>query len=99
MARHHLVAMLALGAASVAAQASPVQPSPDSVKERIELRKVSACLAQKRPDWARETLAMPYLSKAQMRAAMAGISESGSCMRGVELGLRYSGVVGSLAEH
>ncbi|HYG46715.1 MAG TPA: hypothetical protein VD846_02135 [Allosphingosinicella sp.] len=99
MARHYVIALLALGAASVPAQASPVQPSPDSVRERIDLRKLSTCLAERRPDWARKTLALPYLSQAQMRSAMAGVSDSGSCMRGLEIDLRYSGVVGSLAEH
>ena len=94
-----LAAWVALGAASVPAQASPIQPSPDSVEERMALRKLTACLAEKRPDWARETLAKPYLSPAQMRAAMAGVSESGGCMRGIEAELRYSGMVGSLAEH
>lgn len=97
MAKLYLVALLAFGA--VPAQAATVQPAPDSVEERIALRKLSTCLAERRPDWARETLAKPYLSQAQMRSAMKGVSESGSCMRGVDAGLRYSGMVGSLAEH
>jgi hypothetical protein len=97
MAKLYLVALLALGA--VPAQAATVQPAPDSVQERIALRKLGTCLAERRPDWARETLAKPYLSQAQMRVAMKGVSESGSCMRGIDAGLRYSGMVGSLAEH
>src|SRR5688572_1167921 len=94
MAKLYLVALLALGA--VPAQAAPVQPAPDSVEERLALRKLSTCLAERRPDWARETLAKPYLSRSQMRSAMKGVSESGGCMKGVDAGLRYSGMVGSL---
>ena len=97
MAKLYLVALLALGA--VPAQAATVQPAPDSVEERIAIRKLSTCLAERRPEWARETLAKPYLSHSQMRSAMKGVSESGGCMKGVDAGLRYSGVVASLAEH
>ena len=97
MAKHHLFALLALAAAP--ALAAPVQPSPDSVEERLALRKLSTCLAERRPDWARDTLAKPYLSQSQMRSAMKGVSESGGCMKGVDAGMRYSGVVASLAEH
>jgi hypothetical protein len=99
MARHYFFTLLALAVASAPALAATVQPAPDSVEERIALRKLSTCLAEKRPDWARETLAKPYLSQSQMRSAMKGVSESGGCMKGVDAGLRYSGMVGSLAEH
>lgn len=103
MARFHLAALLALGAA-VAAQSAPptaIQPSPDSAEERKTLRSLSACLAQARPRWARQTLSHPYLSDAQASAAAQALGGKDSCVRGAEaeVTLRTSGMVGSLAEH
>ena len=105
MAKHYLAALLALGAISVQAQppapAVPIQPSPDSAEERKTLRTLSACLAKARPRWARQTLSHPYLSDAQAYAATLALKGRDKCVRGPELEvtLRTSGMVGSLAEH
>ena len=105
MTKLYLCAFLALCAASAQAQppssAVSVQPFVDSAQERQTLRNMSACLAEARPRWARETLALPYLSKKQATATTEVLSGTDSCIRGpeVELSLRTSGMVGGLAEH
>ena len=72
-----------------------------SAKQRVALRKLSACLAQARPGWARQTLAQPYLSDAQATFAGQALSGQDKCIKGqdVEVTFRTSGLVGSLAEH
>ena len=97
--------LLVAAASCVQAQASPlevpIQPSVDSAKQRVALRKLSACLAQARPGWARQTLAQPYLSDAQATFAGQALSGQDKCVKGqdVEVTFRTSGLVGSLAEH
>jgi hypothetical protein len=104
MARFHVVALLAIGAIAVPAQAqppAPIQPSPDSAQQRKDLRTLASCLARARPGWARQTLSQPYLSDAQAYAASQALSGNDNCIRGfdVEVTFRTSGLVGSLAEH
>ena len=97
-----------LAAAASAVQAAPPAPAPaaiapsiDSAEERQVLRNLSACLAERRPAWARQTLAEPYLSKEQARQAAQALGGDDTCLKGeeVEVTFRTSGVVGSLAEH
>ena len=105
MAKICLAVVLILGAASVQAQPSPatvpIQPSPDSAEERQTLRTLTACLAESRPRWARQTLSHPYLSDAQASAASEALSGRDNCIRETEaeITFRTSGLVGSLAEH
>jgi hypothetical protein len=105
MAKLYLAALLAICSASLQAQPpgrpAPLRESPDSAAERKALRTLSACLAEARPGWARNTLAQPYLSTGQARLAARALSGKDSCVRGeeAEFTLRTSGMVGSLAEH
>lgn len=106
MAKLHLAALLAACAAPVHGQVSappaPIQLSTDSATERKTLQALSACLARARPRWARSTLAQPYLSDGQARLAAKALSGKDSCVRGqeeVDVTVRTSGMVGSLAEH
>ena len=109
MTRVAILALLAVAAAPLAAQPTApapggsalVQPSVDSAAERQALRQLSACLATSRPRWARQTLAEPYLSKAQARVATEAVSGRDNCVRGPEAAFtfRTSTLVGSLAEH
>ncbi|HEX8381431.1 MAG TPA: hypothetical protein VF619_12895 [Allosphingosinicella sp.] len=105
MAKLYLAALIAAFATPVAAQAPtaavPVAPFVDSAEEREALRRISACLAKARPRWAQQTLAHPYLSKAQAASAAEVMSGRDSCVKGpeAELTLRTSGMIGSLAEH
>lgn len=89
-------AVVTQGAASV-----EVQPSTDSVAQRAAMRGFSMCLAKARPRWARETLAHPYLSKAQASTAAQALAGTDLCIRGPEADLtfRTSALIGSLAEH
>ena len=104
MTRLYLVALLAFGAASghaPAASSPQIQPSVDSAEQRQALRNLSVCLAKTRPQWARRTLAHPYLSDAQATAAAEALLGKDNCIPGVEaeVTFRTSGLVGSLAEH
>jgi hypothetical protein len=106
MAKLYLAALLAVCAASAQGQPTappvPIQESPDSAAERKTLKTLSACLAKARPRWARNTLAQPYLSDGQARLAAQALSGKDSCVRGydaVDVTVRTSGMVGSLAEH
>lgn len=105
MAKLYLAALLALDAASVAAQpAAPapvIQPNVDSPERRQALQHLTVCLAEARPRWARRTLEHPYLSEAQAHAASEALSGQDGCIRGqdVEVTFRTSTMVGSLAEH
>jgi hypothetical protein len=105
MAKLYLAALLAAVAAPVTAQApsttTPVAPFVDPAEEREALRKISACLAKARPRWAQQTLSHPYLSKAQASSAAEIMSGRDACVKGdqMELTLRTSGMIGSLAEH
>lgn len=111
-----LAALLAAGATSAHAQTTPVartttvaqtvpaaaiHPSEDSVRQRQDLRALTACLAQSRPRWARRTLSHPYLSTEQAREAAGALSGNDNCVRQpeMEFTFRTSGVVGNLAEH
>jgi hypothetical protein len=105
MCKLYLAVLLAAGATCVQAQTPsaevPIQPSVDSAKQRMALNKLSACLAQARPGWARSTLAQPYLSDEQARFAGRALSGQDKCIKGdeVEVTFRTSGLVGGLAEH
>lgn len=102
MKKLSLIASLIIGAAAVPAFASPtVQPSPDSARERQELQRLTACIAESRPRWARHTLSLPYLSEAQANAASLALSGKDSCVprTGSEITFRTSSMVGSLADH
>jgi hypothetical protein len=105
MTRLFLAALLSAGAASVQAQppapAATLQPSPDSAQERKASQKLTACLAEARPRWARAVLARPYLSDVQAYDASRALSGRDSCIRGdsVEITFRNSLLVGSLAEY
>lgn len=79
-----------------------IAPSVDSPEQRQTLSRFSACLAQARPRWARQTLAHPYLSKEQASMASLALKGTDSCVVGrddTELTFRTSLLVGSLAEY
>ena len=101
MIRSSVAMVLALGAASAQAQPTAVQPNTDTAAELQTLQRLTACLAESRPGWARRTLSRPYLSNAQERDASEALSGKDNCIRGpeVEVTFRTSGLVGSLAGH
>ena len=104
MAKLYLAALLAIGAASVHAQPPKVtlEASPDSAEQRKGLQKLTSCLAERRPRWARGTLSRPYLSDAQAYDASLALKGKDGCtpgLDGTEVTFRTSGMVGSLAEH
>jgi hypothetical protein len=104
MAKHYLAALLAVAAASAHAQPPKVtlEPSPDSAEQRKASQKLTACLAEARPRWARNTLDRPYLSDAQAKYATMALRGRDTCVTsrdGVEVTFRTSLMVGSLAEH
>ncbi len=106
MARLLVAALLAFGAVPALAEPSstsvPIQPAPDSAAQRQALRSLTACLAQARPRWARQTLAHAYLSEAQASLASQALAGTDNCIRGQEetdVTFRTSSLVGSLAEH
>jgi hypothetical protein len=104
MCKLYQAALLAAGATCLQVPASAqvlIQPSVDSREQRSSLRNLSSCLAQARPEWARQTLAQPYLSAAQARLAGHALSGRDKCIKGaeVEVTFRTSGLVGSMAEH
>jgi hypothetical protein len=104
MAKLFLAALLALGTATVHAQPPKVtlEPSPDSAEQRKASQKLTACLAEARPRWARNTLSRPYLSDAQAFDASSALRGRDTCVvgrDGVEITFRTSLMVGSLAEH
>lgn len=105
MARSFFAALFAAGTicapVQAPARAAAIQPSPDSAEERKALRDLSACLAQARPRWARETLSQPYLSGEQASIAARALVGRDQCIRGAEAEIRFrtSSMVGSLAEH
>ena len=103
MAWSRIAAALAFAALSVSSPAVsiPIDPSPDSAEQRESLRRLTVCLAEARPRWARQTLAYPYLSDAQRYSASAALVGRDSCATGpeTEFTFRTSSLVGSLAEH
>jgi hypothetical protein len=104
MAKLFLAVLLAASAASVQAQSSKVtlEPSPDSAEQRKASQKLTACLAEARPRWARGTLSRPYLSDAQASEAARALRGRDTCVMsrdGTEVTFRTSLMVGSLAEH
>lgn len=104
MAKLYVAALLAIAAASVQAQPPRVtlEPSPDSAEQRKASQKLTSCLAEARPRWARHTLSRPYLSDSQALAAAAALRGRDTCVSsrdGEEVTFRTSLMVGSLAEH
>jgi hypothetical protein len=109
MRKLYVALLFAAGAAPLHAQpqapapatAVPIAPSVDSAQERQFLQKLTACLAQSRPRWARQTLSRPYLSDAQAYDAAQALKGTDTCLRepAAEVAFRTSGVVGSLAEY
>lgn len=101
----HLAALIAITSASVQpsapAKAIQVQGAPDSAEQRAEFRSLVTCIAKARPRWARQTLALPYLSDAQAGVAAQALTGRDSCIGDdkVDLTFRTSTLVGSLAEH
>lgn len=101
----HLAALLALE--SLSSQPLPpvpaavVQPAPDSAELRQSLRRLVMCIADRRPRWARQTLALPYLSEEQAREAAQALSGRDNCLADYQsdMTFRTSTLVASLAEH
>nr|WP_295373290.1 hypothetical protein [uncultured Sphingosinicella sp.] len=98
--------MILLAVTAVPLQAADVAPVPiapgvDTAEQRQALRTFTACLANARPRWARQTLAQPYLSQSQASAAAEALSGQDNCIAGerAEVTFRTSSLVGSLAEH
>ena len=63
-----LITALLLGAAvstqaQAATLATPIQPSVDTVQQRLSLRTLMSCVAKSRPNWAGQLLAQPYLGE------------------------------------
>lgn len=77
-----------------------IRPAYDTPQERQALRKMTVCIAEQRPRWARELLARPYLSTPQASAATAVVSGRDKCLGAPEraVAFRISGVVGAVAE-
>jgi hypothetical protein len=97
-----IAALVALAAASAQAQpAVPVAPNTDTAEELQTIRRLSACLAEKRPRWARRTLARAYLSDAQARDASEALSGTDTCIRSpeAEVTFRNSALIAGMAEH
>ncbi|MEA3068381.1 MAG: hypothetical protein QOK41_1788 [Sphingomonadales bacterium] len=97
-----LLSACALPAQSQAAvPAIPIQPSVDTPEQRQALRKFTVCLAEARPGWARATLAYPYLSDAQAKAAAEALRGRDNCLgtSEKEMTFRTSTLVAALAEH
>lgn len=104
MAKFFLAILLTAAAASASAQPPKVtlEPSPDSAEQRKASQKLTACLAEARPRWARYTLSRPYLSDAQANDAAGALRGRDTCVtsrNGIEITFRTSLMVGSLAEH
>lgn len=103
----HLVALIALGASAPQGQAQSasdtiqLRPAPDSPERREALRNLVTCVAKARPQWARQTLALPYLSKAQAGSAAEMLTGRDTCLTDeeVDMTFRTSTLVGTLAEH
>jgi uncharacterized protein YfiM (DUF2279 family) len=99
----HLAALIALATTAQAeAPSAPIQlqAAPDSPERRTALRKLVSCVAKARPNWARETLAQPYLSKAQAVSAAEVLAGRDNCIADPEIDMtfRTSTLVGTLAE-
>src|SRR5690242_16781899 len=97
--------MIDLLVAAALASGSPapvvLQPPLDSPQERQALRKLTNCVAELRPRWARTMLAYPYLSSDQARVASELVSGHDRCLGAPEVAVafRNSSVVGFAAEH
>jgi len=100
MTRLALLAFLAFGASAQAQPTVRIGPNIDTPQELQTLRDLSACLAKSRPQWARQTLAHPYLSDDQARQAAQALRGHDMCVPDeTEVTFRTSGLVGGLAEH
>ena len=100
MTRFALLALLAIGASAHAQPTVRIGPNVDSAEELHTLRNLSACLAESRPRWARQTLAYPYLSDNQARLAAKALRGRDMCVKDeTEVTFRTSGLVSGLAEH
>ena len=78
-----------------------LQPPLDTPAERQALRKLTFCIAEHRPRWARALVSYPYLSDAQADAAAELVSGNDNCQMAPEVAVafRTSGVAGNVAEH
>src|SRR3954465_7897643 len=78
-----------------------LRPALDTPPERLALRKLTVCVAEIRPRWARTMLSYPYLSDDQARIAAQLVSGHDHCLGGREVAVafRTSSVVGFAAEH
>ena len=104
MTRLQRPVLLAASAAillSTAANAAPIEPAADSAAQRKALQALTTCLAEARPRWARQTLALPYLSQPQANVAAEALTGRDNCVAGsdAEVTFRTSSLVGNLAEH
>ena len=103
MKNAYFAAVLAVISATGPAQvpAAPINPAVDTAEERDTLRKLTICMADARPRWAKGMLAHPYLSDAQASVAAEAISGNDTCFRKsqAEITFRTSTMVGAIAEH
>lgn len=104
MKKLHLLSILAAGLTltpvAVAAQSAGTG-EVDVTTDRRNLRSFSLCVAAERGDWARSTLALPYLSREQVVAAHTVLSGRADCQSSevMEFDFHASQLVGGLAEH
>jgi hypothetical protein len=96
-----LVATSATAQAQPAPAAAAIHPAVDTVQERQALRKLTICIAEQRPRWARSMLSYPYLSDAQASAAAEITKGNDHCLNApeIQVSFRTSGVVSAAAEH
>ncbi|HEX8466511.1 MAG TPA: hypothetical protein VF620_01755 [Allosphingosinicella sp.] len=103
MLKFSFAAFVALAAPPAQAQAPavPIVSNTDTAQELQTIRRLSACLAESRPRWARRTLARGYLSDAQARDASQALTGTDTCIRApeAEVTFRNSALVAGLAEH
>lgn len=101
MSRPALAIMLVACATISQAQSAPIQPSVDTAEQRQTLRNFVGCVAESRPNWARQLLAKPYLSEVQAQSAGEIFSGRDTCLRQdqMEMTFRTSSIVSNLAEH
>jgi hypothetical protein len=102
MNARHLTAILLICAVPANAAPNVVVHQPvDTATERQALRKLTFCVAERRPRWAHQLVSYPYLSDAQASAAAELVSGRDNCLAAPEVAVafRTSGVAGAVAEH
>ncbi|MFL6760232.1 hypothetical protein [Sphingomonas sp.] len=102
MNKRHLAAILFIcGVPANAAPSVVVHQPIDTPTERQALRKLTFCVAERRPRWAHQLVSYPYLSDAQASAAAELVSGRDNCLGAPEVAVafRISGVAGAVAEY